>query len=231
VSGAHASDAGHDPFGIAPTHLRRAPRLPIPLAVRAATTASLVSTGGAALRSRRLFAVPVVALLLLVGCSSGSGSSSGSPTPTPSPTATRGTAVVDRAGVDSVLGDVLSGLRAATSVPRGATVAGAAAAIQRAADDFAAAGQALIPIPAGVPAGAAAPVSQRVLQLSGLFHDAAACLERQSRAQAPDTRRCLPPLRRANAKDNKLAHELISLAVYGSRSPKTFESKLVHALK
>jgi hypothetical protein len=132
--------------------------------------------------------------------------------------------------VDGVLSDVLAGLRAATSVPRGASVAEAAASIQHAADRFALAGRGLTPTPAGVPLVVAGPVATRVGQLSALFQQSATCLARQEHVSVPDTTPCLPPLRRANQKDAQLAHELIGLAVYSSRSPKTFESQLVHAL-
>jgi hypothetical protein len=70
----------------------------------------------------------------------------------------------------------------------------------------------------------------RLALLGRLFHAASTCLTRQSRAKVPDSHRCLPPLRQANAGDNQFAQELISLAQYSSQSPKTFESQLVKAL-
>jgi hypothetical protein len=138
---------------------------------------------------------------------------------------------VDRRGVDAALGDVLTGLRTATGIRPGEAVGRTAKALADASAEFVAAGAGLAPAPAGVPESAAAPAAIRLAQLGRLFRQAADCMTRQSRKATPEAKACLPPLRRANANDSRLAHELINVSAYGSMSPKTFESRLVKALK
>jgi hypothetical protein len=138
--------------------------------------------------------------------------------------------VVDRRGVDSALDEVLVALRTGNSVTQGATFAKAVSVLSRASTDFVTAGGDFSAASTGIPVTVVTPVVTRMKQLGVLFHSAANCLTKQSRAKNPDPRRCQSPLRQANAGDAQLAHELISLAAYSSQSPKTFESQLVKAL-
>jgi hypothetical protein len=125
---------------------------------------------------------------------------------------------------------VLAGLTVVTSISAHSSIAHDAAALATASQDFATAGQGAGQLGSGVPASVSSPVASRLAALDQLFGTAARCLKRQAGVKVPDTRKCVPPLRRANANDAQLSRELISLAVYSSQSPKTFESQLVKAL-
>jgi hypothetical protein len=121
-------------------------------------------------------------------------------------------------------------LRTVTSISHQPGFARAAAALQRASGQLDAAGNALNPSPTGVPAAVSLPVSTAVLRIAGLFHVSATCLSRQEQAASPSTKPCVAPLRQANARTGTLAHALVSLAAFGTESPKRFESDLVNAL-
>jgi hypothetical protein len=174
--------------------------------------------------ARRSLSLALMASVV-AACSSGS---SGGSSPTPSRPASAGG--VDRAAVASVLSHVLIGLRTVTSISRHAGFGQAAASLQSASNELAAAGRSLNPTPTGVPTTTALPVSTGLLRISGLLHQSSTCLARQPHAASPSAKPCLSPLQQANAKTGALAHELVSLAVYGRQSPKTFESDLVDAL-
>jgi hypothetical protein len=137
---------------------------------------------------------------------------------------------VDRAGVTTILNEVLSGLRAATSVSDKTPLGDVAQSLLHASTSLAEAGQALNATPAGVPQTIAVPIAIRLDRLGRLLHRASTCLTAQAGHAHPDPAPCLPPLRRAEANDAALAHQLISLAAYGEVSPKLFESHLVQAL-
>jgi hypothetical protein len=175
---------------------------------------------------RRSPLLATTALLLAAACSSGSsGGSAPAPTPTnPHPR-------IDRAAVSAALSGVLTGLRAATSISATDGISRDAAMLQHASDDLDAAGNALNPSPTGVPEAVSLPVSTGLLRISGLLHTSATCLAGQAHAASPATKPCLPPLRQANAKTGSLAHALVSLAAFGTQSPKSFESDLVNALQ
>jgi hypothetical protein len=138
--------------------------------------------------------------------------------------------VVNRRLVDSVLQRVVAGLTVVTSIPAHSSIAHDAGALATASQDFATASQGAGQLGAGVPGSVSSPVVSRLASLGQLFGTAARCLQHQASAKVPDTRKCVPPLRRANANDAELSRELISLAVYSSQSPKTFEAQLVKAL-
>jgi hypothetical protein len=185
----------------------------------------------AVMRSARWSALVVLAACCFgcSGTSSGAAVPNSSPTPTASPLANPDS--VDRAGVEVILVDVLRGLHSATSISRGASLDTIAGSLQQASQSLGAAAQGLDATPAGVPQTLAVPIAVRLNRLSGLLHSSASCLSRHAREGGTGTRACLPPLRRAEAKDAALAHQLISLAAYGSQSPKLFESRLVQALQ
>jgi hypothetical protein len=133
--------------------------------------------------------------------------------------------------VAAALRGVLTGLRTATSVSAQDGISRDAAMLQHASGDLDAAGNALNPTPTGVPAAISLPVSTGLLRISGLLHASASCLSRQAGAAAPSTEPCLKPLRQANANTGSLSHALVSLAAFGTQSPKAFESDLVNALQ
>jgi hypothetical protein len=128
------------------------------------------------------------------------------------------------------LTQVLGGLTVVTAIPAGASVAHDAGVLQTASQDFSAAHQGVSQLGAGVPSSVSSPVASRLVQLSELFEAASVCLQGQAHVKVPHTRKCLPPLRKANANDAQLSRELISFAVYSSLSPTTFEGQLVKAL-
>lgn len=166
----------------------------------------------------------VAGTTLTAACSSGSSGGA-------APTATATQVSVNQAAVDVLLSHVLTGLRAATSVSSSDTIAAAARSLHTASVDLRAAGDALNPPPAGVPSATSLPVSTGLLRISGLLGQASSCLTAQSHAKSPSTKPCLPPLRKAEQRDASVAHGLIRLAVYGSKSPRSFEADLVAALR
>jgi hypothetical protein len=125
---------------------------------------------------------------------------------------------------------VVTGLRTATSISGSGTIAGTARELHSASTELESAGDALNPPPAGVPAAKALPVSTGLLRIGSLLGRASDCLASQATATHPSTAPCLPPLRQAEARNATLARGLISLAAYGSKSPKVFEHALVGAL-
>lgn len=161
-------------------------------------------------------------LVALAACSSGS--SGGHAAATDSPTA----GAVDRAAVDAVLDDVVRGLHAATALPAHAPLSQVQQALQSAASSLGGAGQSLDATPAGVPQTLAVPIAAKLDRLSHLLDRAASCLAQTS---SDAVAKCLPPLRRAEASDAALAHQLVSLAAYSSQSPSVFEHRLVRALQ
>jgi hypothetical protein len=136
---------------------------------------------------------------------------------------------VDRGAVDAVLANVVRGLRTATSISAKTSSGAVAQSLEVASEALGAAGQELTATPAGVPQTLAVPIALRLNRLSRLLHRSARCLAVRAAAGA-GVRACVPPLRRAEAKDAALAHQLISLSAYGSQSPKVFEQRLVLAL-
>jgi hypothetical protein len=181
------------------------------------------------LRFVRLASLAVVAVLA-VGCSSSS--SGGSPAADRGPASSPASAgAVDRAGVDQVLADVIRGLRTATAISSGTSLGGVAQSLAQASTALGAAAQGLNATPAGVPQTLAVPIAVRLDRLSRLLHASSSCLIRHEASGGAGVRACLPPLRRAEAKDAALAHQLISLSAYGSQSPKVFEGRLVQALR
>jgi hypothetical protein len=170
-------------------------------------------------------ALALAGVVVVAGCSGGS--SAGGSSPAPSATSSH----VDRAAIESVLDHVVSGLHAATSISGAGGVSDDAAALNGAAKELDSAGQALNPAPAGVPSTTALTVSTGLLRISGLLGNSARCLTAQAQTKQPSTTPCLPPLRKAEKQDASLARGLISLAAYGTRSPKSFEAKLVAALR
>jgi len=176
------------------------------------------------LRLGRWLLPGVCGVLALAGCSSGS-SAGGAPAPTS--TASQG---IDRASVDAALDQVLAGLQAATAISASGGLGAAATGLLHAASDLDAAAKALNPSPAGVPDATALPVSTGLFRVADLLTKSGTCLTAQAALPTPNPKVCLPPLRKAEARDAALSHGLISLSVYGSKSPKVFESELVAAL-
>jgi hypothetical protein len=176
---------------------------------------------------RRTFALFFAVGMFAAACSSGSGGSTGGGSPTPTATAS---VRIDESAVDAALAHVLSGLRTATSISASSSIISAARALHAAAADLQGGADGLNPPPAGVPSAKSLSVSTGLLHIAGLLKQSGDCLAVQARAKTPSTARCLPPLRRAEHQDAKIARGLISIAVYGSTSPKAFERKLVAAL-
>jgi hypothetical protein len=165
--------------------------------------------------------------VLAAACSSSSG---GPPPAAGSSSASASPGAVDRSTVDRALAQVVTGLRAATSISSSDSISTAARSLHTAAAALRSAGDALNPTPAGVPVAQSLPLSTGLLRISYLLGQASSCLVAQSHAKQPSTTRCLPPLRQAEQRDASVAHALISLAVYGSKSPRVIESELVAAL-
>jgi hypothetical protein len=175
----------------------------------------------------RIFAVLVAAGMLAAACSSGSSGSGGAASPTPTDS---GSVRIDESAVDAAMSHVLSGLRSATSISASSSITSAARSLDSASSELQAGANGLNPPPAGVPSAKSLAVSTGLLRIAGLLKQSANCLAVQARAKTPSTARCLPPLRRAERRDASIARGLISIAVYGSTSPKAFERKLVAAL-
>jgi hypothetical protein len=175
----------------------------------------------------------VVGAALVGGCSS-SGSAGSAPTvaaTSATSSASSSSGNVDESTVDSALAHVITGLRTATSAGTAHSITAIASSLRSASTDLRTAGAALDPPPAGVPAATSVPVATGLLRISGLLAQASGCLTAQAHAKHPSTKRCLPPLRQAEQRDASIAHGLISLAAYGSKSPRVIESELVKALR
>jgi hypothetical protein len=172
--------------------------------------------------------VLVAAAALTGGCSS-SGSTGPAPTPATS-SASSSSAAVDESAVDTALSQVITGLRTATSAATEHSIPAIADSLKTASGDLRTAGDSLNPAPTGVPAATSLPVAAGLIRISGLLAQASGCLTAQAHAKHPSTKQCLPPLRQAEKRDASIAHGLISLAAYGSKSPKVIERQLVKAL-
>jgi hypothetical protein len=132
---------------------------------------------------------------------------------------------VDRPAVDVILGHVLDGLRFATSIRSGSNRVIEVTALKNASSSLAIAAHELAPAPLGVARPFASSVSTKLGRVSGLLKQASGCLAHRSQLRA-----CVAPLQRANTHDAALAHNLISLAAFGSKSPTVFEHELTAAL-
>jgi hypothetical protein len=157
------------------------------------------------------------------GCGSGSADR-----PAPVPTSSTS---IDRAAVDAALGHVLTGLRAVSAPSSGPGQAVIVASARQAAAQLRAAAASLVPPPTGVPSAVASPVATRLTKVAGLMAQTASCLAALPAVTAGSATSCSQPLRDADSLTPQLAHDLISLAAYGSSSPSRFESDLVAVLR
>lgn len=176
---------------------------------------------------RRFAGIVMASVAVAAGCSSGSsaGAPRGGSNPVPSVNA------IDRTSVDTALSEVLHGLRALSSLPRGAGPTATISGLNTAATDLTGASGALDPPPHGVPPQTVQSVSGRLASMAGLIKESSTCLvNANSSSPSTSAATCAKPLRQANSVSGQLARALISLAAYSSQSPTAFEQSLVTAL-